>query len=253
MHSVSWRQDEFYNIWDKLIMSASVFADIWQVTPAARLGGVLIRDNRGLQRQTQPGIFKSALGAANHPDATGWVGKSCVGVTAVISWDTRLATSISPQIQKHLEILGALKCEEWERPFHHSFAQKKKEKKNLFELNFNVLDLIYSHSRQARLACSLSSRSCSFHCDKNQRPGFKCKCSHSGAGFVEKAETEQRTEGHGSSSRGNAHSTSKWCLFVSNPHRPTEPIFSDEWVYFLVRQHLHVLTFSLWWDHEEED
>lgn len=121
----------------------------------------------------------------------------------------------------------------------------KKKKKNLFELNFYVLDLIYSHSRQARLACSLSSLSCSFHCDKNQRLEFKCKCSRSSTGFVVKADTEQCTEGHGSSSRGNAHSSSKWCLFVSNPHRPRELIFCDEWVYFLVRQHLHVLTFSL--------
>lgn len=139
----------------------------------------------------------------------------------------------------------------WVRPsLSPLFCTKKK---NLFELNFYVLDLIYSHSRQARLACSLSSLSCSFHCDKNQRLGFKCKCSHSGKGFVVKADTEQCTEGHGSSSRGNAHSTSKWCLFVSNPHRPRELIFCDEWVYFLVRQHLHVLTFSLWWDDEEED
>lgn len=233
-------------------MSASVFADIWQVTPAARLGGVLIRDNRGLQRQTQPGIFKSPLGAANHPDATGWAGKSCVSVTAVISEATPPLPHPPrfnfPSNPKLLEILGPLKRVEWGRPFHHSFAQKI-----LFELNFYVLDLIYSHSRQARLACSLSSLLCRFHCDKNKRLGFKCKCSQSGVGFVVKAHTEQRTEGRASSSRGNAHSTSKWSLFLSNPHRPRKLIVSVEWVDFLLRQHLLVLTFSLWWDDEEED
>lgn len=70
-----------------------------------------------------------------------------------------------------------------------------------FRLNFYVLDLIYPHSRQARLACSLFSLM-QFSLRQNQRHGFKCKWSCRNVLLGKGRHTWQCYIGYGSSCFG---------------------------------------------------